>query len=767
MESDEKKPGITGAVVKRVLFFIILAGTAAALRFVLLNKSLWTPEAEALAAAAGNGPRDIVAKAAELGQPPLYYLLAGLWIKIAGATPAALRALSALLGVGFVMLMYPLGTRVFGRSASGFAVMAAAVLSPLAVYVSQAAQPDALFALLAAVQCWCFFSILKSSRKILFSLLWIAATLALLFTSDLAAAVLVCEIFFLAVTRKQRDRAEIIRWVVTFIICYAALKGLQHRLPDLAKVTLSTAPLPARVADLQYLISLLSPVFAFSGIPVHTQSSDGFTALIVFATLAAALCFASGVAQRREQREQLLFVTLYLAVAAFAVFTLSVAFNGKALWWRNAVAAPPALLLAGFLVNKKPSALLRVFAALLICIVNIIGIQAYLRAGYITFDWKNVAASIPATPEKPVHVLSLVPRHDTPIRNFYMDGDAYYLETATVSPVTGDLTLAPDVLTARTAYDIPCFLVITDHKSSIELIPLWIQTYFNASPPKTFHGLFKEYDLQTMKLCLKPELKRARGMTRDHFIEMLTGADLQGTEMKLRRGRVQFYFEAGYPELAEQEMHALTRDYGELPDTDATLCAIALKKAEKSDLIVDYQTALDRAENALKSDPGNVYVKLLKGEILFHIQRVTNGSEFESAETYFRNVMDDEAYCEDEPESCARAAYFMGEIRIRQDREKQALTFFEQAMDSSELGLKASYYLGVTHFKLKHYEEAVQYLQPLAGNPVFGPAAIYTMGISAYRLGRVRDAKSLLNAVLEDKTYGPPAREFLNKLERK
>lgn len=82
--------------------------------------------------------------------PPLYYALAWLWGKVLGYEPAALRSLSAVLGIATVPLAYLAARHLRGHRAG----MVAAVLvatSPLLVFYSQEARSYALLVALAAL----------------------------------------------------------------------------------------------------------------------------------------------------------------------------------------------------------------------------------------------------------------------------------------------------------------------------------------------------------------------------------------------------------------------------------------------------------------------------------------------------------------------------------------------------------------------------------------------------------------------------------------
>lgn len=130
-----------------LLLLILLL--AAALRFYGLGaQSLWNDEGTSVAVA----QRDVATIAQDAAgdiHPPLYYWLLSGWVRLLGTGEAAVRSLSALLGVALVALTYALGRRLL----PGHAALAAAFLSainPFQIYYSQETRMYMLLAALSA-----------------------------------------------------------------------------------------------------------------------------------------------------------------------------------------------------------------------------------------------------------------------------------------------------------------------------------------------------------------------------------------------------------------------------------------------------------------------------------------------------------------------------------------------------------------------------------------------------------------------------------------
>ena len=130
-----------------LLLLILLL--AFGLRFYHLGaQSLWNDEGTSVAVA----QRDLVTIAGDAASdihPPLYYWLLCIWVRLFGVEEAAVRSLSALLGVILVVLTWGLGQRLVGRWV-GLAAALLAAINPFQVYYSQEARMYMLLAVLTA-----------------------------------------------------------------------------------------------------------------------------------------------------------------------------------------------------------------------------------------------------------------------------------------------------------------------------------------------------------------------------------------------------------------------------------------------------------------------------------------------------------------------------------------------------------------------------------------------------------------------------------------
>ena len=173
-------------------------GLAAILRFVQLgHDSVWVDEAFS-ARVSNLGFRDLISTAtSEDTNPPLYYVLLHFWIGVFGDSEAALRSLSAVVGVLLVFVVFKLGERLSGFRAGLVAALLAAVSSFL-VHYSQEARVYSLLALLSACSYYFLLDLLDEWRP--WRVVWyVVFTTALLYAHTYGLFVLLAQMTFIAV----------------------------------------------------------------------------------------------------------------------------------------------------------------------------------------------------------------------------------------------------------------------------------------------------------------------------------------------------------------------------------------------------------------------------------------------------------------------------------------------------------------------------------------------------------------------------------------
>ncbi len=158
-DAGAKRPSPLSPILTRVGVGLTLT-LATALRFYRLSgQSLWSDEGNSVALAQAS-LSEIAARTALDIHPPFYYWLLHGWMQIFGqpagsleGSEAAVRSLSAVIGVLLVAVIYRLGAQLFDERVGLLAAFIAAV-SPFQVYYAQETRMYALLALLGTLTVW-------------------------------------------------------------------------------------------------------------------------------------------------------------------------------------------------------------------------------------------------------------------------------------------------------------------------------------------------------------------------------------------------------------------------------------------------------------------------------------------------------------------------------------------------------------------------------------------------------------------------------------
>jgi 4-amino-4-deoxy-L-arabinose transferase-like glycosyltransferase len=137
-----------------LLAVIVLGG--AALRFGTLGiQSIWTDEALTAGYLQGSLRHLLITLPLTDANPPLFYVLEWVFVRIFGQGDAGLRVLSALAGTLTVPVLYGIGASIASRQA-GLIAAALGAVQPMLWWYSQEARVYALFTLLSALGLFAF-----------------------------------------------------------------------------------------------------------------------------------------------------------------------------------------------------------------------------------------------------------------------------------------------------------------------------------------------------------------------------------------------------------------------------------------------------------------------------------------------------------------------------------------------------------------------------------------------------------------------------------
>ncbi len=187
-----------------VLFLIILLGTA--LRMYRLDANdLWYDEAVSV--------RIVENYSSSSPQPPLYYALLSLWIRVFGRGEAALRSLSVLFGVISIFWIYTLASLFVDRKTGLISAFLLAI-SPLHIWYAQEVREYTLLPCFIMAIVYFFVRAVKEDK----SWLWISFALSAilgLYVSYFTFWVILAGIPFLFF---RREKVPVRKWLISYLV---------------------------------------------------------------------------------------------------------------------------------------------------------------------------------------------------------------------------------------------------------------------------------------------------------------------------------------------------------------------------------------------------------------------------------------------------------------------------------------------------------------------------------------------------------------------
>ncbi len=204
------------------LLLIILIG--AFLRFYDLGaESLWLDEAISENFSRGSVAYIISESGLQHNSPPLYWLMLHYWMVLLGNSEAALRSLSAILGIGAVLITYLVGKKLFNQKVGLIGSFLSAI-SYFHIYYSQEARPYSLLLFLSLMSFFFFIKILKEDRKWYYPCYFLA-NLLLGYTHIYGLFIIASQIFY-------------------FILCWGRCRTKRYKLiATLTATIISLSPL--------------------------------------------------------------------------------------------------------------------------------------------------------------------------------------------------------------------------------------------------------------------------------------------------------------------------------------------------------------------------------------------------------------------------------------------------------------------------------------------------------------------------------------------
>jgi uncharacterized membrane protein len=208
-------------------FLILLLVLGCMSRFYLLgHESLWLDEAASVKLADKIGrlhiERVMFFSKWPASHPPVYYAALYYWMKLFGASEAALRALSVVFGVLVIVLTYYVGGKCISKE-TGMVASLLLLVNPVAVYYSQEARMYTITPALVLVSTY-FCHKLLSDRRMKHFALYVCASTLLIYTDYLGTLMLAMHALFALIrfvsTRDRKSLRVIIIAYVAIVVLY-------------------------------------------------------------------------------------------------------------------------------------------------------------------------------------------------------------------------------------------------------------------------------------------------------------------------------------------------------------------------------------------------------------------------------------------------------------------------------------------------------------------------------------------------------------------
>jgi 4-amino-4-deoxy-L-arabinose transferase-like glycosyltransferase len=210
--------------------YVVAAG--AALRFWLLGApGIWFDEALTATYALRPARELVPYLVSNEIHPPIYYLLVGWWLELAGLTPASLRFVSAAAGTLTLPVVYSFARELYGSRAG----LIAALLTATSVYhvmYSQEARSYALLTLLLVVSWWLLYRTLADGPTRRTVAAYTATLLAASYINLIAGVYVAAQVAAVAVAA-ARSADRVLAWRLGVAYVVLAVAGLAWVVPTL------------------------------------------------------------------------------------------------------------------------------------------------------------------------------------------------------------------------------------------------------------------------------------------------------------------------------------------------------------------------------------------------------------------------------------------------------------------------------------------------------------------------------------------------------
>lgn len=378
---------------------LLVTAIGAALRFGTLGQqSFWYDESVTVSLLELPLHELLTGIADNESTPPLYYLLAWLWAKVAGTEEYGLRALSALVGTLTIPIAYA-AARVLVSVQAALAAATLAAVSPVLIWYSQEARAYALLAFLGGVS-FVLFALARSEPSTRRLAAWATVAGLALATHYFAAFVVLAQAAVLLWTHPRLVRA---RWAVASVLVVGAalvpLAAVQARHRRLGWI--GGLDLGERVAEAVQRLVAAAPPSSWAGATGAMVRPHIWTAAALALVVAGALLLVRGSPRERAG-----------GTTAFAVASLSIAApiaiglladlvaggDGDVFLDRNVLGSwvPLSVFVAAGLAARRAGVVGLACLAALVAWCAAVYVQVATSPDLHRDDWRGVAEALPA-----------------------------------------------------------------------------------------------------------------------------------------------------------------------------------------------------------------------------------------------------------------------------------------------------------------------------------------------------------------------------------